>query len=142
MPLMQKGVAMLSNRLPKVINPTVHAVIDYAVAATFFTMGVLFWKRNKRAAVSSIICGAAATTNSLVTDYPGGVFKIMSFQNHGRIDMGMGALTASLPEMMGFSDDNQGRFFQMMAVSETAVTAMTDFDALERTDHYRYHEAA
>lgn len=144
MPLMQKGVAMLSNRLPKVINPTTHAFIDYAVAGTFFVMGAMFWKRpeRKRAALSAILCGAAVTLNSVLTDYPGGVAKIMSFQSHGRIDMGIGALTAALPQMMDFADDAEGRFFQGMAVGETAVTAMTDFDAIERTDYYRHRRAA
>jgi hypothetical protein len=143
MPLMQKGVAMMSNRLPKVINPTAHAVIDYAVAATFFTMAFTFFKRgHKRAAVSSIVCGAAATANSIMTDYPGGLFKVISYHNHGRIDMGLGALTAALPNMMGLDTDAESRFFQGMAVAETAATAMTDFDAMDRTDYYRNARAA
>jgi len=143
MPMMQRGVAMLANRMPKVINPTVHAVIDYAVAATFFTMAATFFKRgHKRAAISCIVCGAATTANSMLTNYPGGVFKVMSFQNHGRVDMGLGGLTAALPNMMGLDTDAESRFFQGMAIAETAATAMTDFDALERTDYYRYGRAA
>lgn len=134
---------MLANRMPKVINPTVHAFIDYAVAATFFTMAATFFKRgHKRAAISSIVCGAATTANSMLTNYPGGVFKVMSFQNHGRVDMGLGGLTAALPNMMGLDTDAESRFFQGMAIAETAATAMTDFDALERTDYYRYGRAA
>jgi hypothetical protein len=143
MPLMQKGVSMLANRMPKVINPKTHAVIDYVVAGTFFAMAATFSRRgHKRAVISAIACGAAATANSLLTNYPGGVFKIITFQNHGRIDMGLGALTAALPGMMGLDSDAEGRFFQGMAVAETAVTAMTDFDAMDRTDYYRYREAA
>jgi hypothetical protein len=143
MPLMQKGVSMLANRMPKVINPTAHAVIDYVVAGTFFAMAAVFSRRgHKRAVVSAIACGAAVTANSLLTNYPGGVFKVISFQNHGRIDMGLGALTAALPGMMGLDSDAEDRFFQGMAVAETAVTAMTDFDAMNRTDYYRYRDAA
>lgn len=143
MPLMQKGVSMLSNRMPKVINPTTHAVIDYLVAGTFFAMAATFFRRgHKRAGISAIACGTAAAANSLLTDYPGGVYKVMSYQNHGRVDMGLGALTAALPGMMGLDTDAEGRFFQGMAVAETAVTAMTDFDAMDRTDYYRNREAA
>jgi hypothetical protein len=143
MPLMQKGVSMLANRMPKIIKPTTHAVIDYVVAGTFFAMAAVFSRRgHKRATISAIACGAAATANSLMTDYPGGVFKVISFQNHGRIDMGLGALTAALPGMMGLNSDAEDRFFQGMAVAETAVTAMTDFDAMDRTDYYRYRDAA
>jgi hypothetical protein len=143
MPLMQKGVSMLANRMPKVINPTTHAVIDYVVAGTFFAMAATFFRRgHKRAGISAIACGTAATANSLLTDYPGGVFKIITFQNHGRIDMGLGALTAALPNMMGLDSEAEDRFFQGMAIAETAVTAMTDFDAMDRTDYYRYREVA
>ena len=142
MPLMQKGVAMLSNRMPKVIGPKTHAIIDYAVAATFFSVAALFWSRNKRAAVSSLVCGMATTANSLLTDYPGGVYKVMSFPTHGKIDMGLAGLTASMPNLMGFEDDRESRFFQLQAIAETGVTAMTDFEALNRTDYYRHREAA
>lgn len=129
--LMQKGLAAMSGRMPKVINPRTHAVIDYVVAGTFFAVGALYWNRNKRAAISSLICGAAATINSMLTDYPGGVWRVMSYQNHGRIDMGMAGLTAAMPSMMQFSDDREARFFGVQALAETAVTAMTDFDAYE-----------
>ncbi len=136
MPLMQKGVAMLSSRMPKVISPKTHAIIDYAVAATFFTVSLLFWRRNRRAAVGSLVCGLATTANSILTDYPGGVFKVMSYRNHGRIDMGIAGLTATMPDMMGFDDSNQARFFEMQAIAETAVTAMTDFEALESLEYH------
>ena len=143
MPLVQKSVAMLSNRMPKVINPTTHAVIDYAVAATFFAVGAIFWTRNKRAAISSLVCGFAATVNSMITDYPGGVFRRMSYQNHGRVDMGLAGLTAAMPDMMGFDDEREARFFSTSALAETLVTVMTDFDAQPgRRSHFEYRDAA
>ena len=129
--LMQKGLAAMSGRMPKVINPRTHAVIDYVVAGTFFAVGALYWGRNKRAAISSFICGAAATINSVLTDYPGGVWRVMSYQNHGRIDAGLAGITATMPNLMQFADEREARFFQMQALAETAVTAMTDFEAYE-----------
>ena len=138
MSLVQTGMNMASKRLPKVINPTVHAVIDYAMAASFFAMGAFFWSRNKKAAISSMICGGAAALNSVLTDYPGGVWKVMSFETHGKIDAGLVGATGSMPRLMGFDDDAEARFFQVKAIAEAAVTAMTDFTAMDRTDHYRY----
>ncbi len=142
MSLMQSGMNVLGKQLPKVIGPKTHAIIDYAVAATFFTMGALYWKRHKRAAISSMVCGAAATVNSVLTDYPGGVWKVMSYHNHGKIDAGLAGMTAMMPQLMGFTDDSEARFFRMQGIAESAVTAMTDFDAMDRTDHYRWSEAA
>lgn len=143
MTLAQTGMNMVAKRLPKVIDPKTHAFIDYAVAATFFAMGAMFWNRNrKRAAMSSFICGAATTVNSVLTDYPGGVWKRISFQTHGRIDAGLGGMTGMMPSFMGFRDDRESQFFTVSALAETAATAMTDFDAMGRTDHYRMEEAA
>lgn len=142
MPLLQKAVGMAAGRMPKVIKPQAHAVIDYAVAGTFFAVAALYWRRNKRAAVSSLICGGAATANSLLTDYPGGVWKVMSFQTHGKIDAGLAGLTAMMPQLMNFKDDPESKFFTTQSMAETAVTAMTDFEYYEHpaSDRLRHHE--
>jgi hypothetical protein len=130
MSILQKSVAMFSGRAPKVIGPTTHALIDYAVAGTFLFAGIMFWKRNKRAALGSLACGAATVANSLFTNYPGGVVPEITFQTHGRIDAGIAALTATIPASMGFKDDREARFFESTAIAETVVTALTDFDAV------------
>ena len=135
MAMMQKGVEMVANRMPKVISPKAHAIIDYAVAGSFFIMGALFWKRSRRAGLSAVIVGSAITATSLLTDYPGGVAKQISFSNHGRIDAGLAGICYALPDMMGFSDMKESGFFRMQALAETAVVAMTDF---ERQPRRRY----
>lgn len=142
MTLAQTGMNMMSKRLPKVINPTVHAIIDYTVAASFLAAGAFFWRRNKRAAISAFVCGGATALSSMVTDYPGGVWKEMSFRTHGRIDAGLVGATGTMPSIMGFRDDKEARFFQVQSIAEAAVTAMTDFDAMDRTDYYRHAEEA
>jgi hypothetical protein len=129
MPFLQKSVAMFAGRAPKVIGPTTHAIIDYAVAGTFIFAGIMFWRRNKRAALGAFACGAATTLNSLFTDYPGGIVPEIRFRTHGRIDAGLAALTATIPSSMGFEDEREARFFQSTAIGETIVTALTDFDA-------------
>ena len=60
MPLLDKAAKWTTNKMPKVITPKAHAIIDYAMAASFFGMAAFFWRRNKRAAVSALVCGAAA----------------------------------------------------------------------------------
>ncbi len=127
MPLLQSGVSLVADRMPKMIDPTTHAVIDYAMAATFFTAGAMFWRRHKRASICSLLCGAAVTVNSLLTDYPGGVWKVMDFDTHGKIDAGLAGLTAAMPSAMFFKEDSESRFFLATGIAETAATAMTDF---------------
>jgi len=141
--LMQKGLAAVSGRMPKMISPRAHAVIDYIVAGTFFAVGALLWRRNRRAAVGSLACGAVATISSVVTDYPGGIWPVMSFQDHGRVDMALSGFTAAIPNMLQLEDGPEQNFFHMQALAETAVTALTDFEAHDIVPHSRdWHDAA
>lgn len=132
MPLLQKGVALAAGRMPKIIKPQAHAVLDYLVAGSFFVAAGLCWRRNKRAAISSLLCGGMVTANSALTDYPGGIWDAISFHTHGKVDAGLAALTATMPRLMGFGDDQESKFFSMQSMFETAVTAMTDFDYYEQ----------
>lgn len=141
--LMQKGVSMVVDRMPKVISPKTHAIIDHLMSVTFVTMGVLFWKRGaRRAAISSFICGGAAAANATFTNYPGGLWKVMSFETHGKIDAGLAGMTTALPNLMYFSDDPEARFFHVQGIAETAVTALTDFTSGSQRDYQVRHERA
>ena len=128
MALLQQGARFAARKMPKVINPTAHAALDYAVAASFLLMGARLWRRHRRAAVASLMCGGAAATNALLTDYPGGVFRVIDYKTHGRIDAGIAAMTASAPQLMGFSREAEARFFSVEALAETVVTGMTDYN--------------
>jgi hypothetical protein len=117
--------------MPKVINPTTHAVLDYVVAGSFLLKAAALWKRNRRAAAASLICGGATLANALVTDYPGGVFPKISYRTHGRNDSAIAGLTAAAPKLLRFSDDREARFFGVEALAETVITGLTDFDYYE-----------
>lgn len=127
MPILDQATRFATNKMPKVINPKAHAIIDYAMAASFFGMAAFFWRRNKRAAVSALICGTAETVTALCTDYPGGVTREISFETHGTIDFGLSGMVASLPDMLRFSDESEARFFRMQGLALAAVAGLTDF---------------
>ena len=112
MPILDKAAKLVTNRMPKVISPRTHAIIDYAMAASFFGMAAFFGRRNKRAAVSALLCGAAETITSLCTDYPGGVVREINFKTHGTIDFALSGLAASLPGMLRFNDEPGSKVFQ------------------------------
>jgi hypothetical protein len=127
MPLLDNAAKFATNKLPKVITPKAHAIIDYAMAASFFGMAAFFWRGNKRAAVSALVCGTAETITALCTDYPGGVVKEITYETHGTIDFGLSGLVASLPDMLRFSDEPESRFFRMQGLALATVTGLTDF---------------
>ena len=142
MALTEMGVRTLSNRLPKVLDPKTHAIIDYGMAASFFVTGALLWKKSKRGVVASFICGGSELTNILLTDYPGGVFKKIDFRTHGRIDAGLSAVIGSLPNLMGFSDRGYANFFRFKALGMGAVTGLTDFKGERESSRGRFPRVA
>lgn len=82
MPFSTAATDAITRRAPKFISPKAHAVIDYLMIGTFFVTGALLWRRNRRAAISALMCGGAELTNTLLTDYPGGVAPVISFLGH------------------------------------------------------------
>lgn len=132
MPLMEKGVETIANRMPKIIGPKTHAIIDYSMAGSFIVAGALAWKgEHKAAALSSWIVAGAELALSLMTDYPGGVAKLISFPTHGKIDAGMSGLIGSMPNLMRFSDEPSSGFFRTQGIALAAVTGLTDFSGVE-----------
>jgi hypothetical protein len=132
MPILTSATNMLTKRMPKIISPKAHAVVDYITAGAFLLTGAFCWSRNKRAALGAFVCGGAELATALLTDYPGGVKKAISFRNHGKIDIGLAAMTATMPEFMSFRDTREKGFFLAQAGMMTAVTNMTDFGQISR----------
>jgi hypothetical protein len=129
MALAQTATRVVADRLPKVIGPKAHAVADYSVAGVFMVMGAMFWRRNTRAGIAAFLCGGVTAVTSMLTDYPGGVKRAISYRTHGRIDAGLAGLTAAIPNFMAFNDEDEAKFFRTMALAETVVTGLTDYNA-------------
>jgi hypothetical protein len=133
MALLDTGVKAVTDRLPKVISPKTHAIIDYGVVGSFALMGALFWRSSKRAAIASWACAAGEATVAMLTDYPGGVAKVISFETHGKIDAGMSGAVATLPSLLGFGNQKKAIFFRAQGVGMAATTGMTDFESYSRS---------
>jgi hypothetical protein len=124
--------SVITNRLPKVISPKVHAIIDWSTVGSLALMGALFWKSSKRAAIASWATAAGEATISLLTDYPGGVADVISFPTHGKIDAGTAGAVAMLPTILGFSRETKSLYFRIQGAAIAATTGMTDFEAMQR----------
>lgn len=127
MALIEKGLGMALGRLPKVITPARHARLDYLAAGIFLAAGAALWRRHRRASSAALFCGGAMAATSLATDYTGNSTRPIDFETHGRIHVGLAALTAALPRVMGFDDEPQSRLFGLMALGSTAAASLTDF---------------
>jgi hypothetical protein len=133
MPLISEATKTLETRLPKVISPTAHGVIDYAHAAFFFTVGALCSRSNqpatKRAAWAAFATGGFLLVESLLTDYRLGVKPVIPFERHGEMDSMFAASSWVLPRLLGFTGTGPARIFELNSLAEGSVVGMTDWDS-------------
>ena len=125
---LQKSLELFGKPMPKVVSPMVHAIADYVTAAGFLVAGALFWKKNKRAALASLLCGAAETGIALLTDYPGGVKNLISFPLHGKIDFGVAGMVAAMPQFLAFENEGEKGFFRVQSIMIGGLAAATKFE--------------
>jgi hypothetical protein len=112
-----------------VISPAQHAVLDYGVAAAFFAVGLSFAQRHRAASTLAFLNGAMVLGMSMFTDYPGGLYRRLSFRTHRTGDVVQAILAGVGPALFGFAKDPEATYFYGQAVSEAAVIAATDWDA-------------
>jgi hypothetical protein len=117
--------------VPKSIGPGKHAMLDYGVALTFFSLAAKFWRSHRPAAALAIINGGMVLGVSMFTDYPGGIWRKISFPMHGAMDVVQASVAGLGPVLMGFVGDEEARAFYGQAMSEVGVIAATDWHAQE-----------
>ena len=137
MPVLNRIAQVITKPLPRMVSPVAHAVVDYVTVGSFLVSAGFFWRRNKRAALAALICGSAELVLSLLTDYPGGVKRVISFPAHREIDLGLAAMTATIPEFFAFEDDSERNFFLAQGVLITAANELTKFPEKVRPEEKR-----
>jgi hypothetical protein len=142
MPMLNNVAKLVAKPLPRMISPKTHAVIDYITVGSFVLGAGLFWRKSKRAAVAALVCAGAELAVSLLTDYPGGVKKVINFRTHGEIDLGLAAMAATMPEFLAFDDDQEKKFFLAQGMVLTAVSELTQFPAESKRPEKLSHRSA
>ena len=125
MPVLNKLAQIAVKPIPKALTPKAHAIVDYVTVGACLMAAASFWGRNKRASVAALITGGGTLLLALLTDYPGGVKKVIKFRTHREIDFGLAAMTATMPEFLAFKDDHERKFFLAEGVLISAVNEMT-----------------
>jgi hypothetical protein len=124
-----RGFMTSGREVHRPISPAQHAVLDYGVAATFFAVGFALGGRNRRAAALAFLNGGMVLGMSMLTAYPGGLVRKLSFRQHRTGDMIQAGLAAAGPALFGFAGDSAANFFYAQALSEVGVISATDWDA-------------
>lgn len=127
MPVLNNLAQAALKPFPKRIRPSTHAMLDYINVGMSLVTAGLFWRRNRRASVGCLICGGAMLGVNLLTDYPGGAKKVITYRRHRDIDFGIAALTAIMPEFLAFKSERESRYFVVNGVVLSAITELTQF---------------
>src|ERR1700752_902947 len=125
MPVLNNLTKVVAKPIPRIVSPKAPAIIDYASVGIFLGSAAWFWRRNRRAALASLLCGGAELGLMLLTDYPGGMKKILSFETHREMDYGLAAMAASAPETMAFKDTGEKKFFRAQGALLTLLGELT-----------------
>jgi hypothetical protein len=131
MAILASAAEATSRRLPKFITPDVHCTSDYVLSGTMIAGGLALWRKERRAAVASLLCGGALLGLSLVTHYPGRKRKPIAFHRHAEAEKGMAILLATLPGVL-LLEKNLHRYFTFHAA---ALTALTNLTFVGKRDH-------
>jgi hypothetical protein len=117
----------LTRRLPKLIPPKAHAAGDYLTAGIFLAASTLLWRNHKRAALGAAACGGLKLVTSALTDFDGDNSNLIDLKLHSRVDIGIAAMSAAMPELIGIKEPRAKRFFIGQAIFITALTNLTEF---------------
>jgi hypothetical protein len=121
--LINAGLETLEPKLPKVISPTAHGIIDYTHAAFFFTVEV-FSRSNKRAASAAFATSDFILAQSPLTDYRFGAQPVISFETHGKMDSVFAASSWMIPQIFGFRETPAAKIFEANSLAEASVVGM------------------
>lgn len=127
MPALNTLAKVAAKPLPRMISPGAQAIVDYVTVGSFFASAAWFWRQNKRAAIGCLLCGGAKLAVALLTDYPGGVRKVIHFHARHEVDLGLAAMVATMPEFLAFKEEPQRKFFLAQGALITVISEMTRF---------------
>jgi hypothetical protein len=120
---------LLKTRLPKVISPAAHGVIDYAHAVFFFTVGLLTNRSNKGAARAAFATSGFILAQAMLTDYRFGWKPVIAFETHGKMDSVFASSSWLIPVLFGFHGTKAAKIFDVNSVVEASVVGLTDWSS-------------
>ena len=83
----------------RIINPTIHGLIDYSAAVGLITVPFLLGLGNSSfvAVWLSVTTGITVILASMMTDYKLGMFKVIPFDGHLALDLTVATIFMAIP---------------------------------------------
>ena len=114
--------------LVRLLPAWLHAVADYAVAATLIIAALAVGGSDK-AVATGVVVGIVVAIVSMLTKYPLGVVKVLPFTVHSAGDYLAAALLVVAPFALSFNDSDTGLsvFYVIAGIAVLAVSLITNY---------------
>ncbi|MCU1450458.1 MAG: uncharacterized protein JWP02_2628 [Acidimicrobiales bacterium] len=114
--------------LVKLLPAWLHAIADYAVAASLIVVAALVGG-SAEAVAAGIVIGAVVAIVSMMTKYPLGVVKVLPFTVHSAGDYLATALLFASPFVLRFNNSDSGltAFYMVAGAAVLAVSLITNY---------------
>lgn len=131
MPLLIEATYLATRKLPKVISPKAHKAADYLLIGGFALAGMVYWNRDRRAAIASMLCGGSLLALTLATQYDGKSGAWIGFSEHRKTELGMAGVFSLIPKILQTGKVTKTHFL-VQAAALTAIGNMTRSDKSSR----------
>lgn len=109
------------------LSARLHGYLDVAFII-LFVLGPLVFGLGGTPALISLVLAALMLILTLMTGYPMGVVKRITFFAHGLVELAVTIFVALLPRLDGYSPGSPARrFFWMAAIALAIVWLVTDY---------------
>lgn len=130
MPAATTVANIITRPLPRMVSANSHRIADYVIASSFFAVGTGFLATGRRrAGTAALFCGGCTLALSLLTSYPGRRKRLIPMELHRRLEPGLAAMVATLPEFLSLSRQGEKPYFRFKA---GLITALSNLSAVPR----------
>ena len=119
--------------LIKLLPAWLHAIADYAVGALLVVVA-LTADMTTEATLAGVVIGATVLAVSVLTKYPLGVVKVLSFRLHSAGDYAATVLLFASPFALGFNNTDSGvtALYIGVGVAVLGVSLITNYQYADR----------
>ncbi|HEV7347865.1 hypothetical protein [Telluribacter sp.] len=115
----------------KVISPKFHAILDYLVVVSLWAVAGLYsW--DSSLSTFTFVLGGIHLALTLLTRFPGGMFKIIPLPIHGYIELVVGILAVAAA-LFYLEDELARNFYLGFGIVVLLVWFLTDYQSSAAT---------
>ena len=115
----------------KIINPKIHAILDYAVVLFLFCSPFLF-HFGPAVTIFTFALGLVHLIMTFITDFPGGLTSLLSLKVHGMVELAVSIVLMIFALVGDFEQAIESYFYIGFSIAVFSTWVLTDYDAGRR----------